>query len=184
MSAPPFVFRVNLSAWAPSVLGRHITVIVASAPGFRSNVAGPATRRAPSHTSRITPSARFVPMLWAVTRTWTLLFTTGSEANWMSAEEIARSGHVNSVNVRGRMLFRSFVSRIAPPSSTANSGGSTTPDTLRLDSRAPFGCQITDAVTVEFFGGRGVIVSLIQTPAAGEAGGVESIMPAGFPSHL
>src|SRR3989442_14330226 len=155
MSAPPFVFRVNLSPWAPGAPGRHVTVIGAAAPGFRSNVAGPATRWAPSHTSRIAPSTRFVPMLCAVTRTWTLLFTTGSEANWMSAEEIARSGHVNSVNVRGRMLFRSFVSRIAPPSSTANSGGSTTADTVRLDSSAPFGCQMTDAVTVEFFGGGG-----------------------------
>src|SRR3989454_9901601 len=155
MSAPPFVFRVNLSAWAPSVLGRHVTVIVASAPGLRSNVAGPATRWAPSHTSRIAPSARFVPMLWAVTRTGTLLFTTGSEANWMSAEEIARSGHVNSVNVRGRMLFRSFVSRIAPPSSTANSGGSTTAGTVRLASRAPFRGPKEGAVTVEIFVGKG-----------------------------
>src|SRR2546427_10232953 len=166
MSAPPFVFRVNLSAWAPSVLGRHVTVIVASAPGFRSNVAGPATRWAPSHTSRIAPSARFVPMLWAVTRTGTLLFSTGSEANWMSAEEIARSGHVNSVNVRGRMLFRSFVSRIAPPSSTANSGGATTAGTLRLDSTWPVGGQITDAVTGGFFWAGGVIVALVQAPAA------------------
>src|SRR2546425_3500921 len=175
MSAPPFVFKVNLSAWAPSVPGRHVTVIVAAAPGFRSNVAGPATRWAPSHTSRIDPSARFVPMLWAVTRTWTLLFTTGSEANWMSAEEIARSGHVNSVNVRGRMLFRSFVSRIAPPSSTANSGGSTPPDTPRLDSSAPVGCQMTGARAVGFFWGGGVIVLVVQTPAGGEVGGGESL---------
>src|SRR2546422_7655891 len=179
MSAPPFVFRVNLSAWAPSVLGRHVTVIVASAPGFRSNVAGPATRWAPSHTSRIAPSARFVPMLWAVTRTGTLLFTTGSEANWMSAEEIAMSGHVNSVNVRGRMLFRSFVSRIAPPSSTANSGGANTAGTVRLDSSGPVGWQMTGAATGGFFWGRGGGVLFVPKPGGGGGGGGEALEAAG-----
>src|SRR2546422_11435452 len=95
----------------------------------------------------------------------------------MSAEEIARSGHVNSVNVRGRMLFRSFVSRIAPPSSTANNGGATTAGTVRLDSSAPFGCQMTDAVTGGFFGGGGVIVSLIQKPAGVWSDGGKALMP-------
>src|SRR2546427_10627802 len=88
-----------------------------------SNVTGPPTRCAPSQTSRIAPAARFVPTLWTTTRTCASLLRTGSVANWTSEDEIARSGQVKSVKLRGRMLFRSFVSRVAPPSATEANGG-------------------------------------------------------------
>src|SRR5438445_10866157 len=166
MSVPVAALRLNIKTWVPVDAGRQSTVRVASAPGLMSKVTGPATRWAPSPTSRIAPAARFVPTLWATTRTWASLFRTGSEANWTSADEIARSGQVKSVKLRGRMLFRSFVSRVAPPSVTADNGGSTTADTVRLDSRAPFGRQMIVAVVVAFFGTIARTVSLIQTPAA------------------
>src|SRR2546427_1468964 len=136
MSVPVAVLRLKVRTWAPVDVGRHSTVTDASTPGLMSNATGPPTRCAPSQTSRIAPAARFVPMLWATTRTWASLFRTGSEANWTSADEIARSGQVKSVKLRGRMLFRSFVSRVAPPSVTADSGGATTPATRRLAPRA------------------------------------------------
>src|SRR2546426_615377 len=136
MSVPVAVLRLKVRTWAPVDVGRHSTVTDASTPGLMSNATGPPTRCAPSQTSRIAPAARFVPMLWATTRTWASLFRTGSEANWTSADEIARSGQVKSVKLRGRMLFRSFVSRVAPPSVTADNGGSPTPDPVRLHSTA------------------------------------------------
>src|SRR2546425_5746608 len=132
MSVPVAVLRLKVRTWAPVDVGRQSTVSDASTPGLMSNVTGPPTRCAPSQTSRIAPAARFVPTLWATTRTWASLFRTGSEANWTSADEIARSGQVKSVKLRGRMLFRSFVSRVAPPSVTADSGGATPPGTGRL----------------------------------------------------
>src|SRR5438445_720980 len=152
MSVPVAALRLNIKTWVPVDAGRQSTVRVASAPGLMSKVTGPATRWAPSHTSRIAPAARFVPTLWATTRTWASLFRTGSAANWMSPDEIARSGHVKSVKVRGRMLLSSFVSRIAPPSVTANRGGSTTAETGRPDPRAPVGSQGIGAVVVGVFG--------------------------------
>src|SRR5439155_1539925 len=109
MSVPVAALRLNIKTWVPVDAGRQSTVRVASAPGLMSKVTGPATRWAPSHTSRIAPAARFVPTLWATTRTWASLFRTGSAANWMSPEEIERSGHVKSVKVRGRMLLSSCV---------------------------------------------------------------------------
>src|SRR2546426_168479 len=139
MSVVVGVRRLNVRRWAPVDVGRHRTVKVVSTPGPMSNVTGPPTRCAPSQTSRIAPVARFVPTLWATTRTWASLLRTGSAANWTSAEAIARSGHVKRVKVRGRMLFSSFVSRIAPPSETENRGGSTAADAARRESRAPVG---------------------------------------------
>src|SRR2546427_2342088 len=127
MSVPVAILRLKVRTWAPVDVGRHSTVTDASTPGLMSNATGPPTRCAPSQTSRIAPAARFVPMLWATTRTWASLFRTGSEANWTSADEIARSGQVKSVKLRGRMLFRSFVSRVAPPSVTADNGGAHPP---------------------------------------------------------
>src|SRR2546428_12178650 len=94
------------------------------------------------------------------------LLSAGEGASLAAREVIARAGQVKSVKVRGRMLFSSFVSRIAPPSETEKSGGSTTADTVRLDSRAPFGRQMIVAVVVAFFGTSARTVSLIQTPAA------------------
>src|SRR2546427_712259 len=129
MSVPVAVLRLKVRTWAPVDVGRHSTVSDASTPGLMSNATGPPTRCAPSQTSRIAPAARFVPMLWATTRTWASLFRTGSEANWTSADEIARSGQGKSVKLRGRMLFRSFVSRVAPPSVTADNGGRATTGT-------------------------------------------------------
>src|SRR2546427_6331398 len=129
MSTPVAVLRLKVRRWAPVDVGRQSTVSVASTPGLMSNVTGPPTRCAPSQTSRIAPAARFVPTLWATTRTWASLLKTGSEANWTSEDEIARSGQVKSVKVRGRMLFRSFVSRVAPPSVTEDNGGGPTPGT-------------------------------------------------------
>src|SRR2546427_3569599 len=123
MSAAVAVLRLKVRRWAPVDVGRQSTVSVASMPGLMSNVTGPPTRCAPSQTSRIAPTARFVPTLWATTRTWASLLKTGSDANWTSEDEIARSGQVKSVKVRGRMLFRSFVSRVAPPSVTEDNGG-------------------------------------------------------------
>src|SRR5437867_4715934 len=175
MSIPVAVLRLKVRRWAPVDVGRQSTVRVASTPGLMSNVTGPPTRCAPSQTSRIAPAARFVPTLWATTRTWASLLKTGSDANWTSEDEIARSGQVKSVKVRGRMLFRSFVSRVAPPSVTEDNGGSTTADTVRLDSRAPFGRQMIVAVVVAFFGTSARTVSLIQTPAGLEALGVKSM---------
>src|SRR2546428_14168800 len=137
VSVPVAVLRLKVRTWAPVDVGRHSTVSGASTPGLMSNATGPPARCAPSQTSRIAPAARFVPMLWATTRTWASLFRTGSEANWTSADEIARSGQVKSVKLRGRMLFRSFVSRVAPPSVTADNGGAPPPPPVRLDSRAP-----------------------------------------------
>src|SRR3989442_9532084 len=139
MSVPVAVLRVKVRTWAPVDVGRHSTVSDASTPGLMSNATGPPTRCAPSQTSRIAPAARFVPMLWATTRTWASLFRTGSEANWTSADEIARSGQVKSVKLRGRMLFRSFVSRVAPPSVTADNGGAPPPDTGPPHPRGPLG---------------------------------------------
>src|SRR5947199_8184501 len=152
MSVPVVVGRLNIKTWVPWDAGRQGTVRVASAPGVMSKVTGPAARWDPSHISGIAPAARFVPTLWATTRTWASLFRTGSAANWMSPEEIERSGHVKSVKVRGRMLLSSFVSRIAPPSVTANRGGSTTAETVRLDSRAAVRCQRDVAVVGAVFG--------------------------------
>src|SRR6059036_3441559 len=166
MSIPVADLRLKVRRWAPVDVGRQSTVSVASTPGLMSNVTGPPTRCAPSQTSRIAPAARFVPTLWATTRTWASLLKTGSDANWTSEDEIARSGQVKSVKLRGRMLFRSFVSRVAPPSATEANGGSTTADTVRLDSSAPFGRQMIVAVVVAFFGTSARTVSLIQTPAA------------------
>src|SRR3989454_10265027 len=166
MSVLVGVRRLNVRRWAPVDVGRHRTVRVTSRPGLMSNVTGPPTRCAPSQTSRIAPVARFVPTLWATTRTCASLLRTGSVANWTSAEVIARSGQVKSVKVRGRMLFSSFVSRIAPPSETEKSGGSTTADTVRLDSRAPFGRQMIVAVVGAFFGAGARTVALVQTPGA------------------
>src|SRR2546426_2039124 len=161
MSVPVAVLRLKVRTWAPVDVGRHSTVSDASTPGLMSNATGPPTRCAPSQTSRIAPAARFVPTLWATTRTWASLFRTGSEANWTSADEIARSGQVKSVKLRGRMLFRSFVSRVAPPSVTADSGGATTPGTGPLGSRGPVGRQIIVAggrpVFLESPGGGGVV---------------------------
>src|SRR3989454_5639569 len=139
MSVPVAVLRLKVRTWAPVDVGRHSTVSDASTPGLMSNATGPPTRCAPSQTSRIAPAARFVPMLWATTRTWASLFRTGSEANWTSADEIARSGQVKSVKLRGRMLFRSFVSRVAPPSVTADNGGGTPPRPARPPPRGPVG---------------------------------------------
>src|SRR5947209_18233172 len=175
MSVPVAVLRLKVRTWAPVDVGRHSTVSDASTPGLMSNATGPPTRCAPSQTSRIAPAARFVPMLWATTRTWASLFRTGSEANWTSADEIARSGQVKSVKLRGRMLFRSFVSRVAPPSVTADNGGSTTADTVRLDSRAPFGRQMIVAGVVAVFGAVAGAGAVIQTPAAMWPVGVEAI---------
>src|SRR2546428_3981525 len=166
MSVPVAVLRLKVRTWAPVDVGRQRTVRVASTPGLMSKMTGPPTRCAPSQTSRIAPAARFVPTLWATTRTCASLFRTGSEANWMSDDEIARSGQVKSVKVRGKMLFRSFVSRIAPPSVTEDKGGSTTADTVRLDSRAPVGRQLIVAGGGPFLRTRARTVSLIQTPAA------------------
>src|SRR2546425_5475777 len=149
MSVPVAVLRLKVRTWAPVDVGRHSTVSGASTPGLMSNATGPPTRCAPSQTSRIAPAARFVPMLWATTRTWASLFRTGSEANWTSADEIARSGQVKSVKLRGRMLFRSFVSRVAPPSVTADNGGAPPPATGRLHPRGPVRGQMVVA------GGRG-----------------------------
>ena len=59
----------------------------------------------------------------------------------MSADVITRSGHVNSVRVTGRMLFASFVSRIAPPSVGFTRGGSTTTEMGTLVSTLPAGVQ-------------------------------------------
>src|SRR2546427_2423803 len=137
MSVPVAVLRLKVRTWAPVDVGRHSTVSDASTPGLMSNATGPPTRCAPSQTSRIAPAARFVPMLWATTRTWASLFRTGSEANWTSADEIARSGQVKSVKLRGRMLFRSFVSRVAPPSVTADNGGGPPPGTGPPPPQAP-----------------------------------------------
>src|SRR2546426_4879335 len=139
MSIPVAVLRLKVRRWAPVDVGRQSTVSVASTPGLMSNVTGPPTRCAPSQTSRIAPTARFVPTLWATTRTWASLLKTGSDANWTSEDEIARSGQVKSVKVRGRMLFRSFVSRVAPPSVTEDNGGVPNAGTGRLDSRGAFG---------------------------------------------
>src|SRR3989441_10547858 len=166
MSVLVGVRRLNVRRWAPVDVGRQRTVRVTSRPGLMSNVTGPPTRCAPSQTSRIAPVARFVPTLWAPTRTCASLLRTGSVANWTAADVIARSGQVKSVKVRGRMLFSSFVSRIAPPSETEKSGGSTTADTVRLDYEATFGRQMIVAVVVAFFGTSARTVSLIQTPAA------------------
>src|SRR2546422_3554142 len=127
MSIPVAVLRLKVRRWAPVDVGRQSTVSVASTPGLMSNVTGPPTRCAPSQTSRIAPAARFVPTLWATTRTWASLLKTGSDANWTSEDEITRSGQVKSVKLRGRMLFRSFVSRVAPPSVTEDNGGGTPP---------------------------------------------------------
>src|SRR2546425_948837 len=135
MSVPVAVLRLKVRTWAPVDVGRQSTVSDASTPGLMSNVTGPPTRCAPSQTSRIAPAARFVPTLWATTRTWASLFRTGSEAYWTSADEIARSGQVKSVKLRGRMLFRSFVSRVAPPSVTADNGGVPPPATARVGPR-------------------------------------------------
>src|SRR2546426_6610494 len=145
MSVPVAVLRLKVRTWAPVDVGRHSTVSDASTPGLMSNVTGPPTRCAPSQTSRIAPAARFVPTLWATTRTWASLFRTGSEANWTSADEIARSGQVKSVKLRGRMLLRSFVSRVAPPSVTTDSGGCPTPHTIPLDTEGPVGPPTNNA---------------------------------------
>src|SRR5439155_25156381 len=126
-----------------------------------SNATGPPTRCAPSQTSRIAPAARFVPTLWATTRTWASLLKTGSDANWTSEDEIARSGQVKSVKLRGRMLFRSFVSRVAPPSVTEDNGGSPTADTVRLDSRAPCCRHMVVSVAGPVFGADARAVSVI-----------------------
>src|SRR2546421_9465740 len=154
MSVPVAVLRLKVRTWAPVDVGRHSTVSDASTPGLMSNATGPPTRCAPSQTSRIAPAARFVPMLWATTRTWASLFRTGSDANWTSADEIARSGQVKSVKLRGRMLFRSFVSRVAPPSVTADNGGAPPAGTGRPGARAarggPEGVGVRGAV---FWGG-------------------------------
>src|SRR2546427_11063801 len=166
MSTPVAVLRLKVRRWAPVDVGRQSTVSVASTPGLMSNVTGPPTRCAPSQTSRIAPAARFVPMLWATTRTWASLFRTGSEANWTSADEIARSGQVKSVKDRERMLFRSFVSRVTPPSVTADSGGAPTAGTGRLDSRGPFGPpMIVGGGGAVFLGGGGG-GGVVPTPAA------------------
>src|SRR2546426_2635625 len=169
MSVPVAVLRLKVRTWAPVDVGRHSTVSDASTPGLMSNATGPPTRCAPSQTSRIAPAARFVPMLWATTRTWASLFRTGSEANWTSADEIARSGQVKSVKLRGRMLFRSFVSRVAPPSVTADNGGATTPGTGPPASRAPVGRPMIVA------GGRAVFFV--------EAGG-GAVVPTAAPPQL
>src|SRR2546422_3274552 len=139
MSIPVAVLRLKVRRWAPVDVGRQSTVRVASTPGLMSNVTGPPTRCAPSQTSRIAPAARFVPTLWTTTRTCASLLRTGSVANWTSEDEIARSGQVKSVKLRGRMLFRSFVSRAAPPSATEANGGATTPGTGPPDPSAPLG---------------------------------------------
>src|SRR3989475_4071688 len=167
MSVPVAVLRLKVRTWAPVDVGRHSTVSDASTPGLMSNATGPPTRCAPSQTSRIAPAARFVPMLWATTRTWASLFRTGSEANWTSADEIARSGQVKSVKLRGRMLFRSFVSRVAPPSVTADNGGAPPPDTGRLDPRGPFGRPMIVGGGRRVFlggGGEGGVVSAAARP--------------------
>src|SRR3989449_11294058 len=143
MSIPVAVLRLKVRRWAPVDVGRQSTVSVASTPGLMSNVTGPPTRCAPSQTSRIAPAARFVPTLWATTRTWASLLKTGSDANWTSEDEIARSGQVKSVKVRGRMLFRSFVSRVAPPSVTEDNGGRSTPETTLALSGAAGGPPAT-----------------------------------------
>src|SRR2546426_5996721 len=155
MSVPVAVLRLKVRTWAPVDVGRHSTVSDASTPGLMSNATGPPTRCAPSQTSRIAPAARFVPMLWATTRTWASLFRTGSEANWTSADEIARSGQVKSVKLRGRMLFRSFVSRVAPPSVTADNGGATPPGTGPARPGGPVGGpQDVGGGGARFLGGR------------------------------
>src|SRR3989442_11537163 len=151
MSTPVAVRRLEVRKWVPVDVGRQSTVRIASTPGLMSNVTGPPTRCAPSQTSRIAPAARFVPTLWATTRTCASLFRTGSEANWMSDDEIARSGQVKSVKLRGRMLFRSFVSRIGPPSLTEDNGGGTGAGTARLHVRGPAARQALVHV------GRGVL---------------------------
>src|SRR2546426_6540923 len=166
MSIPVAVLRLKVRRWAPVDVGRQSTVSVASTPGLMSNVTGPPTRCAPSQTSRIAPAARFVPTLWATTRTWASLLKTGSDANWTSEDEIARSGQVKSVKLRGRMLFRSFVSRVAPPSVTEDNGGSTTPGTPRPDSRAPFGPPMIVAGVVAVFWGGGGGRGVFHTPGA------------------
>src|SRR5437870_7608730 len=130
-----------------------------------SNVTGPPTRCAPTQTSRIAPAARFVPTLWTTTRTCTSLLRTGSVANWTSEDEIARSGQVKSVKLRGRMLFRSFVSRVAPPSATEANGGSNTAGTGRPDSTAPVGRQKIVAVVGGFLGASGRPALFSQPPA-------------------
>src|SRR2546425_2859281 len=171
MSVPVAVLRLKVRTWAPVDVGRHSTVTDASTPGLMSNATGPPTRCAPSQTSRIAPAARFVPMLWATTRTWASLFRTGSEANWTSADEIARSGQVKSVKLRGRMLFRSFVSRIAPPSLTEDNGGAPTPGTPPPPPRGALGRPLIIG------GGRGVL------RAAPRGGGVGSHSPAPQPTR-
>src|SRR2546427_9052713 len=82
------------------------------------------------------------------------------------------------------MLFRSFVSRVAPPSVTADNGGSTTADTVRLDSRAPFGRQMIVAVVVPLFRASARTGSVIQTPAALLLNGVKSMRPSPLPATL
>src|SRR3989440_9063944 len=139
MSIPVAVLRLKVRRWAPVDVGRQSTVRVASTPGLMSNVTGPPTRCAPSQTSRIAPAARFVPTLWTTTRTCASLLRTGSVANWTSEDEIARSGQVKSVKLRGRMLFRSFVSRVAPPSATEANGGGTDAGTVPRDPSGPVG---------------------------------------------
>src|SRR5256884_9649401 len=139
MSVVVGVRRLNVRRWAPVDVGRHRTVKVVSSPGLMSNVTVPPTRCAPSQTSRIAPAARFVPALWTTTRTCASLLRTGSVANWTSEDEIARSGQVKSVKLRGRMLFRSFVSRVAPPSATEANGGAATPAPGPRHPRGPGG---------------------------------------------
>src|SRR5438128_11021392 len=102
MSVPVAVLRLKVRTWAPVDVGRHSTVSDASTPGLMSKMTGPPTRCAPSQTSRIAPAARFVPTLWATTRTCESLFRTGSEAYWMSDDEIARSGQEEGVEERGQ----------------------------------------------------------------------------------
>src|SRR3972149_4052570 len=131
-----------------------------------ARVAGPPTAVTASNTSRAAPVAVAVPRFRTVTTTSTSLLTTGSDVNWMSADVIARSGQGNRVKVRARMLFASFVSRTAPPSSTKENGGSTTADTVRLDSRAPFGCQTTVTLTSPFVGTTEITISAIHKPLA------------------
>src|SRR2546427_6335274 len=173
MSTPVAVLRLKVRRWAPVDVGRQSTVSVASTPGLMSNVTGPPTRCAPSQTSRIAPAARFVPTLWATTRTWASLLKTGSDANWTSEDEIARSGQVKSVKLRGRMLFRSFVSRVAPPSVTADNGGATTPGTGRLGpGGAVRGPKIGGGGGAGFLGGRrgGVVFANTRAPRGGRGG--------------
>src|SRR2546422_2040389 len=177
MSVPVAVLRLKVRTWAPVDVGRHSTVTDASTPGLMSNATGPPTRCAPSQTSRIAPAARFVPMLWATTRTWASLFRTGSEANWTSADEIARSGQVKSVKLRGRMLFRSFVSRVAPPSVTADNGGATPPGTVPLHSGgAVGGPKIGGGGGPGFFGDarEGVVCSTPAAPCVVRGGGLKA----------